>query len=230
MNSLSHVAIIMDGNGRWALSKNKPRFYGHKKGFYNIKNIINLCILNKVKYLTLYAFSFDNWKRPKQETDFLFNLLDNFLKKDLSYLIKKNIKIKIIGEKKKLKKNLIKNLFNIEKKTSKKNNSITINLAFNYSSKLEIINAFKKIFFKKKNKIINTELVDRCLYTGKIPHPEILIRTGGERRLSDFLLWQLAYTEIFFIKKYWPDFKSKDLQIIINKYLKIKRKFGSVNE
>ena len=230
MNPLSHVAIIMDGNGRWASKKLKPRIYGHKEGLKNIKNIIDLCILNKIKYLTLYVFSYDNWKRPKAETAYLFNLLNSFLKKDLSYLIKNQIKIKIIGEKKKLKKKLIKTLWSVEKKTKKKVNSITINLAFNYSSKLEIINAFKKIFLKNKIKKINTDLVDKYLYTTKIPDPEILIRTGGNNRLSDFLLWQLSYTEIFFIKKYWPDFNCNDLQKIINKFLKIKRNFGAINQ
>lgn len=228
MNSLSHVAIIMDGNGRWALKRNKPRNHGHEKGIDNIKNIISTCKKNKIEYLTLFAFSVDNWNRSKSEVSFLFNLLKNFLKNDVNFLISNKIRIKIIGEKKKLDQNLLRNFENIEKLTSK-NFDITINIAFNYSSKLEIIRSVKRVI-KKKNKIININNLEKNLYTGKIPNPEILIRTGGYNRLSDFLLWQLSYSEIFFLKKLWPDFKSTDLIKIINKYKKIRRNFGSVNE
>lgn len=228
MNSLSHVAIIMDGNGRWALKRNKSRNYGHEKGIDNIKNIIATCKKKKIKYLTLFVFSVDNWNRSKSEVSFLFNLLKKFLKKDINFLISNKIKIKIIGEKKNLDRNLLKNFKNIEKLTSE-NYDITINIAFNYSSKLEIINSINKIL-KKKNKTANIKDLEENLYAGKIPNPEILIRTGGFNRLSDFLLWQLSYTEIFFLKKLWPDFKSTDLINIINKYKKIKRNFGSVNE
>ncbi len=228
MNSLSHVAIIMDGNGRWALKRNKSRNYGHEKGIDNIKNIIATCKKKKIKYLTLFVFSVDNWNRSKSEVSFLFNLLKKFLKKDINFLISNKIKIKIIGEKKNLDRNLLKNFKNIEKLTSE-NYDITINIAFNYSSKLEIINSINKIL-KKKNKTANIKDLEENLYAGKIPNPEILIRTGGYNRLSDFLLWQLSYTEIFFLKKLWPDFKSTDLINIINKYQKIKRNFGSVNE
>ena len=228
MNSLSHVAIIMDGNGRWALKRNKSRNYGHEKGIDNIKNIIATCKKKKIKYLTLFVFSVDNWNRSKSEVSFLFNLLKKFLKKDINFLISNKIKIKIIGEKKNLDRNLLKNFKNIEKLTSE-NYDITINIAFNYSSKLEIINSINKIL-KKKNKTANIKDLEENLYAGKIPNPEILIRTGGYNRLSDFLLWQLSYSEIFFLKKLWPDFKSTDLIYIINKYKKIKRNFGSVNE
>ncbi len=228
MNSLSHVAIIMDGNGRWALKRNKSRNYGHEKGIDNIKNIIATCKKKKIKYLTLFVFSVDNWNRSKSEVSFLFNLLKKFLKKDINFLISNKIKIKIIGEKKNLDRNLLKNFKNIEKLTSE-NYDITINIAFNYSSKLEIINSINKIL-KKKNKTANIKDLEENLYAGKIPNPEILIRTGGFNRLSDFLLWQLSYAEFFFLKKLWPDFKSTDLINIINKYKKIKRNFGSVNE
>ena len=228
MNSLSHVAIIMDGNGRWALKRNKSRNYGHEKGIDNIKNIIATCKKKKIKYLTLFVFSVDNWNRSKSEVSFLFNLLKKFLKKDINFLISNKIKIKIIGEKKNLDRNLLKNFKNIEKLTSE-NYDITINIAFNYSSKLEIINSINKIL-KKKNKTANIKDLEENLYAGKIPNPEILIRTGGFNRLSDFLLWQLSYAEFFFLKKLWPDFKSTDLIYIINKYKKIKRNFGSVNE
>lgn len=227
MNPLSHVAIIMDGNGRWALKKNKPRKYGHKKGLENIKSIINTCKKKNIKYLTLFVFSFDNWNRSKNEISYLFSLIKNFLNKDTNYLILNKIKIKIIGEKKKLCKNLLKNLKKIEKLTSKEF-EITINLAFNYSSKLEIVSSMMKLL--KKKKTLNIKNIEENLYTGATPSPEILIRTGGYSRLSDFLLWQLSYTEIFFLKKLWPDFKSNDLEKIIQKYKKIKRNFGAIND
>ena len=227
MNPLSHVAIIMDGNGRWALKKNKPRKYGHKKGLDNIKSIIDTCKKKNIKYLTLFVFSFDNWNRSKNEISYLFSLIKNFLNKDTNYLILNKIKIKIIGEKKKLCKNLLKNLKKIEKLTSKEF-EITINLAFNYSSKLEIVSSMMKLL--KKKKTINIKNIEENLYTGVIPSPEILIRTGGYSRLSDFLLWQLSYTEIFFLKKLWPDFNSNDLKKIIQKYKKIKRNFGAIHE
>ena len=227
MNPLSHVAIIMDGNGRWALKKNKPRKYGHKKGLDNIKSIIDTCKKKNIKYLTLFVFSFDNWNRSKIEISYLFSLIRNFLNKDTNYLILNKIKIKVIGEKKKLCKDLLKNLKKIEKLTSKEF-EITINLAFNYSSKLEIVSSMMKLL--KKKKTINIKNIEENLYTGVIPSPEILIRTGGYSRLSDFLLWQLSYTEIFFLKKLWPDFNSNDLKKIIQKYKKIKRNFGAIHE
>jgi len=226
MNPVTHIAIIMDGNGRWALKKNKPRNYGHKMGLKNIKNIIELCVKKKIKFLTLYVFSVDNWKRSKKEVSFLFNLLTNYLKKYLNYLVKKNIRVKFLGENKKLKKSLIQYIKKVEKITSK-NYSTTINLAFNYSSKIEILNAANAS--SKKTKKITMNLINKNLYTNTMPDPEILIRTGGYSRLSDFLLWQIAYSEIFFIKKLWPDFTIKDLNQIIDKFKKIQRNFGDVN-
>ena len=227
MNTLSHVAIIMDGNGRWANKKNKPRKYGHLQGTKNIKNIIPYFIKNKIPYLTLFAFGLDNWKRPEQEINYLFFLFQNFLKKNLNYLLDNNVKIKFIGEKKKLSKNIIDLIKKIEKLTEKKNN-LTLIVAFNYSSRQEIINSFSKILRKKKQKKITEKIVNNCLYTSNIPDPDILIRTGGHIRISNFLLWQISYAEIFFIEKLWPDFKVKDLNKIILKFKKIKRNFGSI--
>lgn len=227
MKSPSHVAIIMDGNGRWAKKKNKPRSYGHKQGVKNIKNIVECCINKNIKFLTLYVFSLDNWKRSNKEVFFLFNLLENYLNKNINYLIKKNIKLKFIGERKKLKKQLILKIKHVEKKTNK-NNILTLFLAFNYSAKFEICSAIKKILLEKKK--VSPNSISENLYTAGVPNPEILIRTGGHKRLSDFLLWQISYSEIFFLKKLWPDFKKKDFLNIINIFKKIKRNFGSTNE
>ncbi len=228
MNNLSHVAIIMDGNGRWALKRKKPRTFGHKEGIRNIKPIIKFCQGRNIKFLTLFVFSLDNWKRSRKEVSYLFTMLDNFLKKELNYLTKNKIKINFIGEKKKLEKKLYLNIKNVEKKTSK-NLNITVNLAFNYSSKGEILNSFKKIIKNKKITNLTLDTIKNNLYTKNVPDPDILIRSGGYSRLSDFLLWQIAYTEIFFIKKLWPDFNANDLNKIIKKYISIKRNFGAVN-
>lgn len=225
MNKLSHIAIIMDGNGRWAKKRNKSRNYGHKIGLNNLKSILSTCVKNKIKFLSLYVFSFNNWKRSNNEIVYLFNLLNDYLSKDINYLIKNKIRIKIIGEKSRLEKKLIQNFKRIEKLTSKKFN-ITVYLAFNYSSKIEIAKSLKKI--KNKRLKLTTKNISNNLYTSTTPDPEILIRTGGYCRLSDFMLWQIAYSEIFFIKKFWPDFNTKDLELIIRKYKKIKRNFGNV--
>jgi len=226
MNSLSHIAIIMDGNGRWAESKKKSRKFGHLKGSENLKEIINYFIIKKIPYLTLFAFALDNWNRPKTETDYLFNLLKNFIKKNLHIFIKKNIKINFIGEK----KNIYKNIKKIQKKNKslkKKKSGLNLKIALNYSSKHEILNAIKKIKNNEK-KNISIELFEKKLYTKNIPDPDILIRTGGRCRLSNFLLWQNSYSEIFFIKKLWPDFTSRDLEKIIKKFKVIKRNFGGI--
>ena len=228
MNKLSHVAIIMDGNGRWALKRKKPRTFGHKEGIRNIKPIIKFCQARNVKFLTLFVFSLDNWKRSKKEVSYLFAMLDNFLKKQLNYLIKNKIKINFFCEKKKIKKKLYLNIKNVEKKTSKDFN-ITVNLAFNYSSKVEILNSLKKTVKNKKITNLTLETINNNLYTKDVPDPDILIRSGGYSRLSDFLLWQIAYSEIFFIKKLWPDFNPNDLNKIFKKYMSIKRNFGAVN-
>ncbi len=225
MNPLRHVAIIMDGNGRWGLKKNKSRNYGHKAGLDTVETIIKSSVKNKIKYLTLFAFSTENWNRPKNEIKYLFNLLDNFIDKKIVEFKKNNIRLKIIGDisifNKKLKKKL-----NDSEKITLKNKKIQVNLALNYGSKAELIRAFKKL--NKKKLKTNFRNLEKNLYTAETPDPEILIRTGNTHRLSNFLLWQLAYTEIFFEKKLWPDFNEKDYTKIINKYKKTKRNFGNI--
>ena len=224
MNSINHVAIIMDGNGRWGIKHKKSRNLGHKEGLKTVEKIIKATIKNKIKYLTLYAFSTENWKRPKKEINFLFNLLENFLLNKVSDLNKQNIKLKVIG-KKNFSSKLTKLLKLSEKKTSK-NKRLQINLALNYGSKSEIINALNEI---KKNKLkINEANVSKSLFTKNIPDPDILIRTGNTKRLSNFLLWQLAYSEIFFEKKLWPDFSENDYNEILSKFKKIKRNYGNI--
>ena len=224
MNPLNHVAIIMDGNGRWGLKHKNSRNAGHKAGLNTVESIIKQSIKNKIKYLTLFAFSTENWKRPKKEINYLFNLLENFLINKINDLHKQNIKLKIIGSKNFSKKlNLLLNL--AEKKTSK-NSKIQINLALNYGAKFELISAIKKLQ-KNKDKI-NEKNIEKFLYTKNIPDPDLMIRTGNTKRLSNFLLWQLAYSEIFFEKKMWPDFNDKDYLKIIKEYKNLKRNFGKI--
>ena len=224
MNPLNHVAIIMDGNGRWGLKKNKSRNFGHRQGLKSIEDIINIAIQKKIKFLTLFVFSIDNWKRPKKEINYLFNLLSNFLTNKLTDLNKKNIRLKFIGKKKFSKK--LNELLKNSEKITKQNTNLQINLALNYSSKSEIVSSIKKIISKKLS--INETNITNNLFTKNIPDPEILIRTGNTHRLSNFLLWQLSYTEIFFEKKLWPDFSKNDFIKILNKYKQIKRNFGSI--
>ena len=224
MNSLKHVAIIMDGNGRWGLKNKNSRNACHQRGLKTVEKIINVSIKHNIPYLTLYTFSTENWKRPKKEIKYLFNLLENFLQKKINEINDHNIKIKIIGEKK-FSKKLNKLLRYCENKT-KNNNVLQINLALNYGSKNELINAFRKLL--KNNEQINEKKLSKYLYTYSVPDPDLLIRTGNTNRLSNFLLWQIAYSEIFFVKKLWPDFNENDFQKIINSYKKTKRNFGSV--
>ena len=224
MNSVKHVAIIMDGNGRWGIKHKKSRNLGHNEGLKTIEKIIKASIKNKIKYLTLYAFSTENWKRPKKEINFLFYLLENFLLSKIPDLNKQNIKLKIIGKKRFSKK--INNLLDKSEKKTFKNKKLQINLALNYGSKSELIQSFNII--KKKNEIINENNISKYLFTHHIPDPDLLIRTGNTQRLSNFLLWQLAYSEIFFEKKLWPDFNEKDYNKILNNFKKIKRKFGNI--
>ena len=225
MNSPKHVAIIMDGNGRWGIENKKSRNLGHKAGLKTVEKIIKSTITNKVKYLTLYAFSTENWKRPYLEIKFLLNLLESFLNEKLEELHKKGIKLKIIGNIKKFPKKIQINLISAQKKTEK-NKKLQLILALNYGSKSEIVNAIK--LMKDKNIKINENSIDKFLYTKGIPNPDILIRTGNTNRLSNFLLWQLSYSEIFFVKKMWPDFNERDYKNIIEKFKKIKRKFGNI--
>ena len=224
MNPLNHVAIIMDGNGRWGIKHKKSRNAGHKEGLKTVEKIIKVTLRQKIKFLTLYVFSTENWKRPKKEVNYLFSLLENFLIDKINDLHKKKIKLKIIGMKK-FSRKLNKLLILAEKKTSK-NNNLQINLALNYGSKFEIINAFKELI--KKDEKINEKNLQKNLQTKYIPDPDILIRTGNTKRLSNFLLWQLAYSEIFFEKKLWPDFNEEDYKKIIKKFSLIKRNFGKI--
>ena len=224
MNHLNHVAIIMDGNGRWGVKNKNSRNKGHKAGLITVEKIIKESIKQKISYLTLFAFSTENWNRPKKEIDYLFSLLENFLTNKIDVFNKNNIKLKIIGVKN-FSKKLNKLLKSTEKKTSK-NTTLQVNLAINYGAKLEIINSIKKI--NKSKEKINEKNLSNYLETKNIPDPELLIRTGNTKRLSNFLLWQLAYAEIFFEKKLWPDFDEKDYIRIIKKFKKIKRNFGNI--
>ena len=225
MNSPKHVAIIMDGNGRWGKRKNKSRNFGHKQGIKTLEKIVNTSIENNISYWTLYTFSTENWKRPKIEIKFLLNLLNTFLKEKIEQLNKNGIKLKVIGDIKKFPKQIQINLKSAQKKTDK-NKKLHLILALNYGSKSELINTIKLI---KKRKIkVNERSVEKNLYTKGTPNPDILIRTGNTCRLSNFLLWQLSYSEIFFVKKMWPDFNEKDYKKILDKFKKIKRNFGNI--
>ena len=225
MSTINHVAIIMDGNGRWGLKKFKSRRFGHQKGIKVVEKIIQASIKKKIKYLTLYTFSTENWQRPKYEINFLFSLLGDYLDKNLSILLKNNLKFKILGNIDKFPSELKSSLKNAVKLTSK-NKKLQINLALNYGSRDEITNALKIIMRHKKRP--NVQNIKKSLYTANIPDPDILIRTGNTNRLSNFLLWQISYTEIFFVKKLWPDFTKNDFYKIIEKYKKINRKFGGI--
>ena len=224
MNPLNHIAIIMDGNGRWGLKHKKSRNEGHRAGLKTVEKIIKVSIKKKIKYLTLYAFSTENWKRPKNEITFLFKLLENFLKNKIEIFNKQNIKLNIIGTRNFSKK--INNLLDLSEKKTSKNKKLQINLALNYGSKTELINAFKLIYKNKEN--ITEKNITKYLQTKNIPDPEILIRTGNTNRLSNFLLWQAAYTEIFFEKKLWPEFNEFDFERVLKDYKKIKRNFGNI--
>ncbi len=224
MNPLNHVAIIMDGNGRWGLRNRSSRNAGHKAGLNTVEKIIKETIRHKIKFLTLYAFSTENWKRPKKEIRYLFNLLENFLINKIDELHKQNIKLKIIGIKNFSPK--LNRLLRLSEKKTYKNNKLQINLALNYGSKFELLHAFKKL--QKNKDSINEKNIRKYLQTENIPDPDILIRTGNTKRLSNFLLWQLAYAEIFFEKKLWPDFNERDYNKIIKKFKNIKRNFGKI--
>ena len=228
MNELNHIAIIMDGNGRWGLKKRGSRNYGHLQGLKTVQTVIKLSISRKIPFLTLYTFSTENWSRPESEINFLFDLIRKSLKKKMKDIIKQGIKVNIIGKKAGLPQDIKRTIKIIEKKTLH-NKVITLNLALNYGSKEEIINACKTLS-KTNEKEINVNNFKKKLYTRDMPDPEILIRTGGAKRLSNFLLWQLAYTEIFFVDKLWPDFNEKDFNKILNKFYNIERKFGKIND
>ncbi len=225
MNPIKHVAIIMDGNGRWGIKYKKSRNLGHKAGLNTVEKIIKSTLQNKIKYLTLFAFSTENWKRPKTEIIFLFNLLDNFIDQKIKEFNENNIKLKIIGNINVF-ENKLKNKLKKSEQLTKNNRKLQVNLALNYGSKLELVDTFKKLI--TTNKDINIKNIEKNLYTSNIPDPDILIRTGNTNRLSNFLLWQLAYSEIFFEKKLWPDFNENDYNKILKKFKKTKRNFGNI--
>jgi len=224
MNNLNHIAFIMDGNGRWGLKKKRSRNYGHLEGVKTVQNIVEASITFKVPIISFYVFSTENWKRPKTEINYLFNLINIYFNKEIKNIIKNNIKIIISGRLKKLPPKINRILKTVVNKT-KNNNKLIINLAINYGSKTEIIDAIKKSNYNSSK--MTEDNIDKNLYFN-LPFPDILVRTGGQKRLSNFMLWQLAYTELFFLDKLWPDFNKKDLKIIINKYHKIKRNFGGI--
>ena len=220
-----HVAIIMDGNGRWGIKNKNSRNLGHKAGLKTVETVIKTSVKNNIKFLTLFAFSTENWKRPKVEIKFIMNLLENFLIERINSLVNQGIALKVIGDLKKFPKKIQDQLINAQNKT-KKNNKLKLILALNYGSKNELINAMKLINYNKMK--INETSVHNFLYTKGIPDPDILIRTGNTNRLSNFLLWQLSYSEIFFVKKMWPDFNERDYKNILEKFKKIKRNFGNI--
>jgi undecaprenyl diphosphate synthase len=224
MNNLNHVAFIMDGNGRWGLKKKKSRNFGHLEGVKTVQKIVEASILFKIPIITFYVFSSENWKRPKSEINYLFSLIKIYFKKEINNIIKNKIKINILGRKNDLPKEINESLLSAVKKT-KKNNKLTINLAINYGSKNEIIDSLKKTLLKTKK--ITEANINNNLYLN-LPFPDILIRTGGQKRLSNFMLWQLAYTEIFFLEKLWPDFSKVDLKKVIKEYNQIKRNYGGI--
>ena len=215
----------MDGNGRWGRKRGKSRNYGHIKGVEVIQKIVKYSIKKKIPTLTFYTFSTENWKRPKKEITFLFNLIENYFNKEIINLKKNGVKIDILGNINKLPKKIKKCLIN-SKRITKKCNNIRVNLAINYGSKNEIINAIKSIK-KTKNKF-TVKSLEKNLYTKGMPDPDLLIRTGGKKRLSNFLLWQLSYSEIYFINKLWPDFKVKDFIKILNHFKRVRRNFGKI--
>ena len=224
MNNLNHIAFIMDGNGRWGLKKRRSRNYGHLEGVKTVQKIVEASILFKVPIISFYVFSTENWKRPVSEINYLFNLINIYFNKEINNIIKNNIKIVISGKSQNLSPKINKILKTVINKT-KKNNKLVINLAINYGSKNEIIDAVKKINFGSRK--ITEANITKNLYSD-LSFPDILIRTGGQKRLSNFMLWQLAYAEIFFVDKLWPEFKKNDLKEIIKKYHKIKRNFGGI--
>ena len=225
MNKINHIAIIMDGNGRWGKKRGKSRKYGHLNGVKIIEKIVKFSIKSKIPVLTFYTFSTENWKRPRSEIKFLFKLMDNYFIKEINNLIENNIKINIIGDIKKLPRKIKLRLQESIKRT-KKCSKILVNLAINYGSKDEIINSIR--LMKKRKIKVSIKNFETNLYTSKIPDPDILIRTGGKKRLSNFLLWQLAYSELYFLDKLWPDFTTADFNNVIKNFKKVKRNYGKI--
>ena len=227
MNSPKHVAIIMDGNGRWGIKKKKSRNFGHKQGLLTVEKIISVAIEKNIKYLTLFVFSTENWKRPVNEINYLFSLLSNYIDSEIENLVKRNIKIKVIGNIRPFPDHL-KSKINKVQKITKLNNKIQINMALNYGSREEIVSTIN--FLKKRKIPINEKNINNNLYTKNIPEPDIIIRTGNTNRISNFLVWQSIYSEIFFVKKMWPEFNENDYNKIINKFSRISRNFGGLSD
>ena len=226
----NHIAIIMDGNGRWAKQRNKNRIYGHNQAKKSVKECVEYCVEHKIKFLSLFTFSTENWNRPKLEVKALMKLLNVVIKDEINHLIEQNIKIKVIGDISKIPKKTEINLTKAIDKT-KNNSGLTLILAINYSGKWDILNATKKILIDKNQidlKIFNDNIFENYLTTANIPEPELIIRTSGEHRISNFYLWQAAYSELFFIDILWPDFNKKELNNVIFEFQNRERRFGSL--
>ncbi len=225
MNKVNHIAIIMDGNGRWGKKRGKSRKFGHLNGVKVIEKIVKSSIKLNIPILTFYTFSTENWRRPKTEINFLFKLIETYFLKEIKNLIRNGVRINIIGNIKKLPKKIRKRLKDSIDQT-KKCKRILVNLALNYGSKDEIIESMR--YMKTKKQKVSIKNFENNLYTKNLPEPDLLIRTGGKKRLSNFLLWQLAYSELYFLDKLWPDFTPLDFKKILNKFKKVKRNFGRV--
>lgn len=224
-----HVALIMDGNGRWAKTRNKNRFWGHLKGSEVAQNIVEHCGRNtSVKFLTLYAFSTENWSRPKEEVAFLFKLLDRHIKKQQDYLVSQNVRLRVMGDLKALPEDLQKSIQSVTKKTSL-NTGLNLTLAINYGGRQELLASINKHFKNSSEPLTETSLC-KALASDGMPEPDLIIRTSGEQRLSNFMLWQSAYSELYFTKTLWPDFKPSDFDLALDDYGLRTRRFGSVVE
>ena len=229
---ISHIALIMDGNGRWARSRGLPRYEGHAQGLRTLRKLLRDLKNLNISYLTLFTFSIDNWKRPKEETSKLMQLLRKFISNDLSELHSNNVRIKVIGSRNEIPKDIV-DLINGAEALTLDNTGLYLQVAFNYSGRQEIINATKKIAIASAkgeidpNKIDNT-IFESNLYSAGVPDPDLIIRTGSEKRVSNFLLWQLSYSEVYFEECLWPDFNKNKLDLAINDYNSRSRRFGNV--
>ena len=227
--NLEHIAIIMDGNGRWAQDKGMDRIFGHKEGAKSAKNVIEACSDLNINYLTLYAFSTENWNRPQFEVDSLMSLLSSMLKNEIKELERNNIVFNVVGRIEDLPKS-VQNIISDVIDRTKHNTGLILSLALSYGGRQEIIDAVNKIIVSKKSEIIDEEIVKNNLYCPEIPDPDLIIRTAGEYRLSNFLLWQSAYAELFVSKKNWPDFKKKDLMEALKDFENRDRTFGKLTD
>jgi undecaprenyl diphosphate synthase len=222
-----HISIIMDGNRRWAKKKLLPTLIGYKKGAKTLKNILKYCRTLDIRFLTIYAFSSENWQRPKQEVAELMRLLKEYLRQDASELNEANIKVKIIGDRAAFDSEIQKGIDDIEALTAT-NKGMTLNIALNYGARNEIINAVQQILDDKNIIKIDEDIFAKYLYNSEMPDPDLLIRTGGDKRISNFLLWQLAYTELYFTETLWPAFNKKAFETAINDYIKRERRYGKI--